>query len=228
MLAQATVQEPAQDIALDAGPRSSGHGTERFCAATRAVRPVDDMIRFVIGPDGVVPDLKRKLLGRGIWITATKSALTDAVTRKVFARGFKREVRLAPDLPDLTERLLVRAALDALAIAGKARFVVAGFAKVEAALTRDRVRALIHGSDAKPDGVRKLAGVLRQRPDADRVVMVTAFASAELDLALGWSNVVHAALLAGPASNTFLARFHRLERFRTGKSDDDAQAREAS
>jgi predicted RNA-binding protein YlxR (DUF448 family) len=221
--AQETAQDSAQEATLDAGPRSSGPGTERFCAATRAVKPVDEMIRFVLGPDGVVPDLKRKLPGRGIWITATRSALTEAVTRKVFARGFKREVRTAPDLPALTERLLVRAALDALAIAGKAGFVVPGFAKVEAALNRDKVVALIHGSDASPDGVRKLAGTLRQRPDAERVVMITAFSSAELDLALGRSNVVHAALLAGPASNTFLARFHRLDRFRTGKPDQGGQ-----
>ena len=81
-----------------------------------------------------MPDLKRKLPGRGIWITADQAALTEAVSRKVFARGFKREVRIAPDLPDLTERLLVRAALDALAIAGKSGLVAAGFAKVEAAL----------------------------------------------------------------------------------------------
>jgi len=129
---------------------------------------------------------------------------------------------------DLTERLLVRAALDALAIAGKAGAVVAGFAKVEAALTHDKVAALLHGSDARPDGVKKLGGVLHQRPDADDVITVTAFSSAELDLALGRSNVVHAALLAGPASNTFLARFHRLERFRTGKPGESDQDREAS
>jgi predicted RNA-binding protein YlxR (DUF448 family) len=226
MLAHA--QEPAQETALDAGPRSSASGTERFCAVTRAVKPVDAMIRFVLGPDGVVPDLKRKLPGRGIWITAAKSVLTAAVARKVFARSFKREVRVAPDLPELTERLLIRAALDALAIAGKANSVVAGFAKVEAALTRDRIVAVLHASDARPDGVSKLAGMLRKRPEADRVVTVTAFASAELDLALGRSNVVHAALLPGPASNTFLARFHRLERFRTGKPDDGGQGREAN
>jgi uncharacterized protein len=216
------------DTALDAGPRSGGAGAERFCAVTRTVRPVDDMIRFVIGPDGVVPDLKRKLPGRGIWITATRSALKDAVARKVFAKSFKREVRTAPDLVDLTERLLVRAALDALAIAGKAGAVVAGFAKVEAALTHDKVAALLHGSDARPDGVKKLGGVLHPRPDADDVITVTAFSSTELDLALGRSNVVHAALLAGPASNTFLARFHRLERFRTGKPGESDQDSEAS
>jgi uncharacterized protein len=218
----------SQDTALDTGPRSSAASTGRFCAATRTVRPVDDMIRFVVGPDGVVPDLKRKLPGRGIWITATKSALTDAVSRKVFAKSFKRDVRTAPDLADVTERLLVRAVLDALAIAGKAATIVAGFAKVEAALTHDRVLAVLHGADARPDGVRKLDGVLRQRPDADRIETVTAFSSDELDLALGRSNVVHAALLAGPASNTFLARFHRLERFRTGKPAEGERDREVS
>jgi predicted RNA-binding protein YlxR (DUF448 family) len=223
MLAHA--QDNAEDIALDTGPRSGGRGTERFCAATRTVKPIDEMIRFVLGPDGVVPDLKRKLPGRGIWITATKAALTEAVARKVFAKSFKRDVKVAPDLPHVTERLLVRAALDALAIAGKAGLVPAGFAKTEAALTHDKVVALIHASDARPDGVGKLAGTLRQRPDADRVVTVTAFPSPELDLALGRSNVVHAALLAGPASNTFLARFHRLERFRTGKPDGSDQGR---
>jgi len=34
---------------------------------------------------------------------------------------------------------------------------------------------------------------------------------------LGRSNVIHAALLAGPESETFLARIDRLERFRTGR-----------
>jgi len=207
---------------LDAGPRDSGAGTERFCVVTRAARPVDDLIRFVVGPDGVVPDLKRKLPGRGIWVTATRPALAQAVARKAFAKGFKRDVRVAPDLPDITERLLVRSVLDALAIAGKAGLAVAGFAKVEAALGRNPVIAVLHGSDAGADGVKKLGGTLRQRPDAERIEVITALSSAELDLALGRSNVVHAALLAGPASNTFLARFHRLERFRTGTPDGTA------
>ena len=220
--------EPTEETALDAGPRSSAAGVERFCAVTRTAKPVDEMIRFVVGPDGVVPDLKRKLPGRGVWITATKAALSEAVARKVFAKSFKRDLKVASDLAVLTERLLVRAALDALAIAGKAGFVVPGFAKVEAALTRDNVVALLHGSEARPDGVKKLDGVLRQRPDAERIVMVTAFSSDELDLALGRSNVVHAALTAGSASNTFLARFHRLERFRTGNPDQSGQARDAS
>ncbi len=73
----------------------------------------------MVGPEGVVPDLKRKLPGRGLWITADKRTLKDAVSRNVFARGFKRDVRVTAELADLTERLLQQTALDALSIAGK-------------------------------------------------------------------------------------------------------------
>ena len=52
--------------------------------------------------------------------------------------------------------------------------------------------------------------------------MIEFLTSAQLDLALGRPNVIHAALLAGPASDTFLARFRRLERFRTGDRREQA------
>jgi uncharacterized protein len=211
------------DDALDDGPRKAARGTERLCAATGTVRPVDDMIRFVLSPEGTaVPDLKRRLPGRGVWITATRAALGKAIARKAFARSFKRDVRTSPDLLDATERLLERAALDALAIAYKARRVVAGFAKVEAALVQGNAAALLHASDAARDGVRKLDAVMRQNADGDRTIAVLdAFTSTQLDLALGRSNVVHAALLAGPESKMVLTRVRRLEQFRTGSVGTD-------
>ena len=205
------------DDGLDLGPRRIAPGSERLCAATGEVTPVSDMIRFVVAPDGsVVPDLKRRLPGRGIWITATRPALSNALARKAFARSFKREVRVAGDLVDSTERLLERAAFDALAMAHKAGRAILGFAKIEAALGRERVAALIHASDASQDGVRKLQGSLRQRPDAENIVIIDTFAISQLDLAFGRANVVHAVLVAGPETEAFLARVARLERFRTG------------
>ena len=201
---------------LDTGPRSSRPGTERFCVVSREVKPVADLIRFVVGPDGVVPDLKRKLPGRGIWITASRTAVAEAVKRKAFTRGFRKDVRVPPDLADLTERLIERSALEALGVAGKAGQAVTGFAKVEAALAREQVVSLLHASDGAPDGKTKLAAALRHRADLKADTIAT-FTSAQLDLALGRSNVVHAALLAGRASDTFLARARLLERFRTGE-----------
>jgi predicted RNA-binding protein YlxR (DUF448 family) len=189
-----------------------------MCVATRTVKPVDDMIRFVVGPDGdAVPDLKCKLPGRGVWVTATQDALADAIKRKALVRGFKREVRLPTDLVGRTGQLLEQAVLDALAMAGKAGLVASGFTKAETALAQEQVVALLHAAEASPDGVRKLDGALRRRaPGA--VEVICNLTSVQLDLALGRSNVIHAAVLAGPPSDTFLARLRRLERFRTGGS----------
>ena len=208
---------------LDAGPRKTAPGVERFCAATGTVRPVADMIRFVVSPDGIaVADLKRRLPGRGIWITATRQALQAAIAHKVFGRGFKRDVRLAPDMIEATERLLEQGALAALAIAHKAGKVAIGFAKTEAALGRARIVALVRAADAAPDGARKLDAALRRRLDLDagEIAVIDTFTSAQLDLALGRSNVIHAALLAGRESDTFMARAGLLDRFRTGGSGD--------
>jgi uncharacterized protein len=203
---------------LDRGPHARER--ERFCVATRAVQPVSDLIRFVVGPNGeAVPDIKSKLPGRGVWVTATRGALEDAIKRKAFARGFKRDVRLPPDLATRTERLLEQAVLDALGMAHKAGLVAAGFGRAGQALEREDVAALLHATEAAPDGVRKLDAAVRHRPS--QVLPVIEFlTSAQLDLALGRPNVVHAALLAGPASDTFLSRSRRLERFRTGGAGD--------
>jgi predicted RNA-binding protein YlxR (DUF448 family) len=204
---------------LDAGPRKTAPGAERYCAATGTVRPVDDMIRFVVAPDGrPVADLKRRLPGRGIWVTATRQALRTAVARKAFARGFKREVTPAPDFVETTERLIEQSALATLAMAHKAHRIALGFAKVDAALARERVVALVHAADAAPDGVRKLDALLRRRLEAGlaKIPIVKAFTSMQLDLALGRPNVIHAALLAGRESEMFLVRVERLGRFRDG------------
>ncbi len=205
--------EIGHNIELDNGPRARARG--RLCVVTRAVRPVSNLIRFVIGPDGEpVPDIKCRLPGRGVWVTATQEALGDAIKRKVFARGFQRDVRLPSNLIALTDRLLERAVLDALAMAGKAGLVVAGFAKAEAALEREHVAALLHAAEAAPDGVRKLDAAARRRGVSLEVIEF--LTSAQLDLALARPNVIHAAVLAGPAAVTFLAGCRRLEYFRAG------------
>jgi predicted RNA-binding protein YlxR (DUF448 family) len=214
--------QTATEIELDRKPATAGG--ERFCALTRTAKPVDELIRFVAGPNGeVVPDIKRKLPGRGIWITATRAAIDEAVKRRVFARGFRKEIRPGDDLGALTERLLERAALDALAIVGKAGQIAAGFGKVEDAIGNGNAVALIHASDAAADGKRKLAAALRRRgEEGEKIPSIDAFSSQQLDLALGRLNVIHAALLEGPVNATFLARTQRLTRFREGTSTDIA------
>ncbi|HET7680748.1 MAG TPA: RNA-binding protein [Xanthobacteraceae bacterium] len=211
----------AHQTDFDTGPRSLGAGGERLCVVTRQVKPVAEMIRFVLGPQGeVVPDLKRKLPGRGIWVTASRADLAEAVRRGAFARGFGRSVKIPDGFVETTERLLERSALDALAIAGKGRQAVTGFSKVETALVRGHAVAVLHATDAAADGVRKVEALRKQSESEGRqIAVITLFSSAQLDLALGRPNVIHAALLAGPATETFIARCARLDRFRAGKPE---------
>lgn len=222
MLAEARHMDPAvaePGVELDAGPHA--RELQRLCIVTREVRPVAELIRFVIGPDGdVVPDVKNRLPGRGVWVTATRQTVETAVKRHAFARGFKRDAHVAPDLALQAERLLERATLDALAMAGKAGLVAIGFTKTAAALERDQVVALLHAAEGSPDGIRKLDAVSRRRVPEKPPLTVDFLRAEQLDLALGRPNVVHAALLAGPASDTCLSRLRRLGRFRTGGAGD--------
>ena len=100
--------------------------------------------------------------------------------------------------------------------------MIAGFAKVEAALGRGDVVAVIHAADAALDGKRKLDAALQRKTPgkSGEIALISLFSGAQLDLALNRPNVVHAALLTGPVSATFLARVRRLERFRTGNSPE--------
>lgn len=204
-------------MARNAYATDDEQGPARTCVATRVVRPVEELIRFVAAPDGsVAPDLQRRLPGRGVWVTARRAAVEEAVRRKAFARGLKAPVRAAPDLADLVDALLAKAAREGLSLANKAGLVISGFAKVEAALARDTIAALVHASDAAPDGVRKLRQALKRRygTDTSAPPVVSALDSSQLDLALGRSHVIHAALLDGPAGRAALARMRALERYR--------------
>ena len=218
------------DPDLDNGPRIHKSATQRMCAVTRAVRPIDELIRFVVSPSGdVVPDLKRKLPGRGLWVSASHRAVAEAVKRHQFSKGFKRDVRVAPDLAAGTENLLVRGAIEALAMAAKAGQVVSGFSKVEAALRERNVEALIHARDGAADGIRKLDGIVRQNAGggdpSDEIWVVNGLTSEQLDLALGRSNVIHAALLAGPAGKSFLSRSQTLVKYRLADDSNTAANR---
>lgn len=152
-----------------------------------------------------MPDIRRKLPGRGIWITAAHEAVAKSVRQKVFAKGFKRAVAVDQDLADTVADLLRRAALQDLALANKAGCVVAGFTKVEKALRGARPFALVHASDASPDGSRKLDRIgPKPSGDTEEGGPVTVFASAELSSALGKENVIHAAIADDGAGRKFL------------------------
>jgi uncharacterized protein len=191
----------------------------RRCALTRERRPKQDLIRFVLAPSGeIVPDLKERLPGRGVWVTAAHDRVAEAAKRNVFARALKTAVTAPTGLAEKVDRLLVEGALGALALANKAGEVVFGTAKVEEAIARSRVAALIHASDAAEDGCRKLDGKFRVTARGDTPAPIRIFSADELGLASGKTNVIHAALIQGGAAAKFLASASRAERYRKGSA----------
>lgn len=201
--------------------------TERTCIVTRQTLPVDDLIRFVVAPDGtVVPDLRRRLPGRGVWVTADADHVARAERKGQLARAFEGPARVEAGLAERVERLLLAAATGALAMARKAGMVVSGFGKVEAALARDSVVGLIHAAEASADGAAKLDSAARRRFGADGLPVIRALTGEDLDLAFGRTNVIHAALLAGPASTNLLARIRDLDRFRGNRAPHGAGSRQ--
>jgi predicted RNA-binding protein YlxR (DUF448 family) len=186
-----------------------------MCALTRQVRPEAELIRFVAAPDGtVVPDLKAKLPGRGVWVGLGRAEVKEAIRRNVFARGLKVQAKPVAELADQVAGLLRSAALGRLGLARKAGAAIAGFAKVEAAVERQPLAALVIASDAAEDGRRKMEQALWRRYGQEAPVPVLRlFSGAELGLAMGRPDVIHAAVLQGPAGKSFVDAAVRLQRY---------------
>jgi uncharacterized protein len=188
------------------------------------------MIRFVAGPGGAIaPDLARKLAGRGIWVTATRSAVEQAVARNAFAKSLKAQAKPDRGLPDLVDQMLLARLRQGLSFANKAGLVMIGFTKVETALEAGSVIGLIQAADAADDGVDRLQRKFRAIAEARGrpALIVRHFRIDDLSMALGRSNVVHAALTEGGQARAFLRDSRRLERFRQNDETSSASVSDA-
>lgn len=195
---------------------------ERQCALTREVKPVAEMIRFVVSPDGeLVPDTDARAEGRGVWVSLGEKQIAEAVRKKAFERSLKEKIRLPDDLPTLTRRRLEERYVNALQMARKAGQLVTGAQKVREAIAGGEVVALITATDAAEDGRSKILSALEGHrravretgSDAPDVPHLELLDSAQLGLALGLESVIHAALVNGAASQSALKRALRLVRY---------------
>ena len=178
------------------------------------VLPENRLVRFVADPDGnMVPDVGAKLPGRGVWVQASRAALTKAVEKKLFARAAKAQVVATPDLADRTEKALVTRMLGDLGIARRSGALVLGFDNVLRTLESAKPpKALIEALDGSKDGKRKLYAA-SHRLELNCVV-IESLTSAELGLALGRENVIHAAVQPGGLADRLIFDAERLSGFR--------------
>ncbi|HEY2010273.1 MAG TPA: RNA-binding protein [Rhizomicrobium sp.] len=206
--------------AQESSDGSRADARERRDIVSGTVMPENRLLRFVVGPDGkVVPDVAAKLPGRGLWVEASKSAITKAVEKKLFSRAAKAQVGADADLAERAQKALVTRMLGDLGIARRAGSLVLGFDNVLRQLEGPKPpKVLIEAFDGAADGKRKLYAAAH-RLTLDCVVIET-LTSAELGLALGRENVIHAAVQPGGLADRLMFDAERLLGFRSRSERD--------
>jgi len=185
----------------------------RRCIVTHQVLPEERLVRFVAGPEGVVvPDLARKLPGRGLWVEAVRASGEQAARKGAVSRAAKAQLKAPPDLADQVENLLKARLLQALGLARRGGELTWGFEKVGAAIASGRLAWLIEAADGAADGRRKMMQIVGRQPAPPRLVGI--HSSAELGLALGLENVIHLAFLAGRGAERWTIDVERISGFR--------------
>ncbi len=192
----------------DGGPKD--RGGERRCIATGRVGPKAGMVRFVIDPAGaVLPDVTERLPGRGLWLTASSTALAQAIRKNRFAYAARRKVTVPEGLGDTLDRLLSDQALGLIGLAQGAGQLTVGFDRVSERLRAGPVGAVIEARDGAGAGRARLRALAPSAP------VVGVFDAAELAGALGRDSVVvHGALEATPLTARIVAAADRLAGFR--------------
>ncbi len=198
----------------DVARKEDAAARERRCIVTGEILPDDARVRFVADPDGnIVPDIEGTLPGRGIWVKASRELVARAVAKGLFARAAKAPVKATPDLGDRVEKALLRRIVGDLGIARKSGALVFGFDNVVRALGEKTPPAvLVEASDGARDGRRKLQNSAYSQ--GVKASMIACLTSAELALALGRENVIHAAVKPGRLAERLILEAARLEGFR--------------
>lgn len=184
---------------------------ERRDLVSHEVMDESRLIRFVAGPDGqVVPDLGRKLPGRGLWVEASRASVEAAVKKNGFTRAAKTKLTAPADLADLVERLLARRCLDQLGLARREGVLISGFEKTAASLRAGKAAWVLEAADGSADGRGKILALARHQT----AKICGAFSADDLSLALGLENAIHAVLLAGGRADRWTIEVERLAGFR--------------
>ncbi len=230
--ADATAPDPAgADHVADHRP------TERRCIVTGEVRPIAQLVRFAVDPDGnIVPDVAGRLPGRGLWLLPRRDMLVQAFQRGRFARAARCQVRRPADnglaLVATVEALLARRCVEFLGLARRAGQAVMGFDQVHAwlrALPPSAVGAvLVQASDGSPGSRTRLTALADAV--APSVARVDVLSAVELARAFGRERVVHVGL--GPHAGTarpaarLVAEADRLAGFRESAIGGNAGGRD--
>jgi predicted RNA-binding protein YlxR (DUF448 family) len=211
----------AIDVAAEGEEMTSP--TLRRCIVTRQALEKPAMIRFVLDPDGhVVPDLKEKLPGRGLWVTADRDVLAQAAAKNAFAKAARQSAKVPADLVERVAELAKREVAELIGLARKSGQLRAGFEKVQIALQGGRVRVLIAAKDGAEDGrgkLARLASSVASVSGRSGVEICAPLTAAELAQALGREHAVHAAIAESGIAERIIVACRRLAGLRAPESN---------
>lgn len=198
-------------------PAASGGAAEteprgplRRCIASGAVRPKEQLVRFVVGPNGdVVPDVEERLPGRGFWLSADRDALKKACSRGLFAKAARAAVRVPIDLVDHVEQGLVDRCVSLIGLSRRAGQAVVGYEKARAWLTSRRAGLVLAAIDGSRGGRAKLEVL------AAGVPIAAVLTGEELGAAAGRERAVHVVIAPGKLADRLHKEATRLSGLRS-------------
>ena len=188
----------------------------RKCIVTGEIKEKSQLLRFVITPDKqIVPDFYKKLPGKGVYVSSSYSVLAQAITKNVFSKVLKKNIKVSADLLQIVENILHKNALNAISLAKKAGNTVIGMDKVLEALKAGKVQFILEATDAGGDGQKKLSHY------TENMQVYRLFSVEELDKALDKGNTVYLAFLKQEMSKMVQDNFEKLSTFLKDKNNGD-------
>lgn len=182
--------------------------TTRKCIVTGFVCEKEKLLRFTVTPDGlVVPDFRKRLPGKGVYVSNAKTVLQKAVVGNSFSKALKSSARADNTLVEQTEAILHKQALGAVSLAKKAGVLICGMDKVVEVLNKGKAAFLLEASDAGSDGRHRIEVC------AKGVEIFNLFKIEELDKELAKENTVHLAFVKGNMAKMVRETFVRLASF---------------
>lgn len=180
---------------------------ERKCIVCGEALPREELLRFTLTPDNmVVPDFKKRLPGRGIWVKNSKTVLEKAVAKNLFSKVCKKNVK-TDALVETVENLLRKKGLETISLARKAGILVTGFEKVAETIKKGKAAFLLEAKDAGSDGHGKIVALAKD------LEVFRSYRIEELDKALDKVNTVHVAFLKSKMAQTVYDEFEKFENF---------------
>lgn len=158
----------------------------RRCIVTGEVLPKEKLLRFVISPDSeLVPDVNNTLPGRGIWVTAHRQNVIQAIQKKLFNRFFEGIIKIEPNLLDTLIQLLEERLLSLLCLMRKQSKIVAGFEKLGSRIKKGQVAIMLTAKDSMMSDLDKL---IRMNPT---LKIISFFSREKLNRIFGGTNYVY-------------------------------------